>query len=89
MTAWQAPGRRRSLEIECFFHRHRQSEQRTVAARRPLPVGVEGCLPRPVEVSDNDRVDLRVYRLDPRDGGLDEIERRDIVLLQCAKLFGG
>ena len=87
MSAWKAPGCRRSLEVKGFFHRYGQPEQRAAAARCPLPVRGEGRPPRAVEVSDHNRVDGLIQFLDTCDGGLDQIERRDLVLLQRPKLF--
>jgi hypothetical protein len=81
MSARNTPGRRHALDVKGFFYCHGQSEQRTMAARVPFPVRVEGRLSRAVEVSDNDRVDVPVNFLDACDRSLDQIERCDIFAL--------
>ena len=69
-----APAGGQAGDIETFLDRHRHAEQRPIVARR-LPVERLGSGARTFEIAHDDRVDLHVAILDPRDCGFHRLAR--------------
>ena len=61
-----SPGRRQAGDIELLLDRHRDTEQRPTrgVAAAQFQVGCRGRVARPLEIAHDNRVDLRVERLD-------------------------
>ena len=52
-------------------------------------IGFRRRLLRTVKIADNDGIELLVQRLDPRNGVLQELRRRNLTSLQCFGEFCG
>jgi hypothetical protein len=70
-----SPGGREASDIELLLDCHRQAEQRALLAARQGGVGSIGGYPSAVEIADDDRIDLRVERLDARYRAIDQLAR--------------
>ena len=73
-----APGGRQAGDVELLFDGHRHTEQRAALAPRQSRVGGIGRRPRPVEIADDDRIDLFIERLDPGNREIEQLARRDL-----------
>jgi hypothetical protein len=64
------PGGRQTSNVELFLNGHRYAEQRPAFAAGERRVGFDRGGPRALEITNDNRVDLRIDRLDASYGGV-------------------
>lgn len=73
----EPPCRRQTCDIIRFLHGHRNADQQLVAAFGAVRIQRFGRRPRPIKIAHYDSIDGTIRCLDPIDGRVAHLKRRD------------